>query len=356
LVNKQSVWIGISIILNLSIVLAACNLLSQPTASSGVSTPSVNREPVINSPTSTLPAEKPTDTPEATPPQQEYTNLNFGFSLYYPNSYEVQENYIHAIAFLAPQGTQGHRERAFLNVELANDQTAEWYANQMKEENANLGIVITSSATSIAGQPAYILDHVPGQDLSRQVFIVYKGFLYRLTFFPDDSQAGEDYQQMETLYAVMINTLRFLPDRREVPPILTVSNMIYQIKRALEARSIDDVARLLSEEFFVWYWDPKTPEDVNYESYGRNEAAQVMIDQYLSQAPKLVFLQAVDWKSMVGNSEPFTAFFPNENIKAVLVQGWGLQGKDEAAIIIAQRSDGSLVWRGVFMTQGTFAR
>jgi len=33
----------------------------------------------------------------------------------------------------------------------------------------------------------------------------------------------------------------------------------------------------------------------------------------------------------------------------VLVQGWGLQGSDDAVIFLARRLDGSLYWRGMFI-------
>jgi hypothetical protein len=356
LFRNQRVWGRISFILYISTVLAACNLMSLPAASSGDSPPLGTQAPSIQSPTSTLPAEIPTSRPDAAQSQQEYTNQDFGFSLSYPQDYEAQEKFPHEIAFLAPQGTQGHRERAFLQVELTAGQTTDWFANQAKEENANLGTEITTSATSIDGQPAAILDRLPGQDLNRQVFIVYKGILYHLTFMPDDPQAGEGYQQMETLYTAMVNTLRFLPERREVPPVTDVNNMIYHLKSVLEKRSLEDVQRTLGDELFIGYWAPATPEAVTFKRYGRNEAAQLVIDQYLSQSPNLVFQGEVDWKSVMGRPEPFTAFFPDEDIRPVLVQGWGKQGSGEAAIIIARRSDGSLYWRGVFIPQGMFAQ
>jgi hypothetical protein len=352
---KRLLWIGVSLILSLCIFLESCSSVNPPETGREIMTPVGKGEPVSVDPTLT-PAESPTDTPDAAQSSQEYTNQDFGFSLYYPNGYEVQSTYHHSITFLAPQGTQGHRERAFMQVELAGDQTAEWYASRVKEENANLGTTITSSTMDIDSQPAQILGRLPGQNLNRQVFIIYKGILYHLTFMPDDPQAGEDYQQMETLYAAIVNSLHFLPDRKDVPPVTDMNNMIYQLEKALETRSADDVLRTLGDEFIVEYWMPETPEGVIYERYDRNGAARLMIDKYVSQAPDLVFQKQVDWSSLIGSPEPFTVFFPNENVRPVLVHGWGPQGSDEAVIIIAQRRDGSLFWRGVFVAHGPFTK
>ena len=352
--GKQHLWMGISIILFLALVLSACGPVNPPSASRANPTLAVTQEAANASGTAT-PAESPTGPSDVPQSQQAYTNQDFGFSLYYPEGYEVQSSVYHTIIFLAPQGTPGHRERAFLTVELTFDQDAGWYASRMKEDNLNLGTDISSSVNDIGGQQAYILGRLPGQDLNRQVFIVVRGILYHLTFVPDDSQAGEAYQQMETLYTAIIDSLRFLPERREVPPVTELNNMIHQLERALEARSQDDILRPLGDEFFLGYWMPETPEGVTYENYGRNEAVPLIMDKYLSQLPDLTLEDQVDWASLVGSPDLFSSYFPNEVVTPVLVKGWGPQATDEAVMIIARRSDGSLYWRGMFVAQGTFS-
>jgi hypothetical protein len=207
----------------------------------------------------------------------------------------------------------------------------------------------------IDGQQAYILEPISGQDLSRHVFIVYKGFLYHLTFLPDDPQIGEAYRQMETLYAAVMDSIRFLPEREVVPPVLTVNNMVYQIERALEARSEEDITRLLGDEFTIVSWDPKTPERYTPVRYGRNEVARLMMDKYLSQAPDLVPQYQTDSAIQLGDPSLFAKHFHDENVKPVLVKGWGPQGADEAVMIIARRMDGSLFWSGMYIGQGTVA-
>jgi hypothetical protein len=188
------------------------------------------------------------------------------------------------------------------------------------------------------------------------VFIVYEGLLYHLTFVPDDPQGGEAYQQMETLYDAVINSLRFLPERELVPPVTSINNMIYQLERALEARSEEDIMRLLDEEFSIANWMQETPEGLTFERYGRYAAAHWILDYYLSQSPDLTLEKQVDWTSLFGDPFPFFRFFPDQVNTPVLVKGWGLQGADEAVMIIAHRADGSLYWRDLFVAQGAFAQ
>ena len=63
------------------------------------------------------------------------------------------------------------------------------------------GFAIQRSSAEIAGQPAVILDNVPGQDLNRRVLIVHNDRLYDLTFSP------LDHPEIETFYQTIIADL-----------------------------------------------------------------------------------------------------------------------------------------------------
>ncbi len=349
---KQRPSIGVLFVLLLSMILAACRPAGTPAPTRSDPTPAPTHEPVVESPTVPV-VEKPASTPEpAGSGLQEYVNENFGFSLSLPDGYEVENSVYYSFVFRAPQGTQGHRERAFLQVELALNQTAEWYANQAKDENANLGTSISVSEIEIDGQKAVILGQMPGQDLNRQVFVVYKGILYHLTFMPDSPQEGEAYQQMVSLYATVLDTLTFLPNRLEVPPVISLSNMTNQLERALESRSEDDVIRPMREEFIVIEW---LAPGTTLKSYTFSDAAPVILNS-IAQSPDLVFQPNMGWPDVPGGAVQFAGFFPGEEVAPVFVQGWGPQGDDEAMVIIGRWPDGSLYWRGVLVSQGPFTQ
>lgn len=303
-------------------------------------------------PTSPPPAGGPTFGAGAAPLLQEYSNPDFGFRLSYPTGYELQNSFPHSFVFLAPQGTPGHRERALLTVELTFDQTAEWYANHVQQEYANLGAEITSSVQVLDGQQAYILGRMPGQDVNRQVFVVNNGSLYHLTFMPDDPAAGEEYQQMEALYTTIIGSLRFLPERRAVPPVTEISNMMHQLERALNARSPEDIARLLGDAFIFGDLNPAATEGVTYARYGPAEIIPLILNDQLAPNPSLALLYQVDWASVAGSLDTYAGIFPGEVVTPILAKGWGQNGAEEAVIIIARRFDGSLFWRGAFLLEG----
>ena len=60
-------------------------------------------------------------------------------------------------------------------------------------------------------EPAERLDGVPGQDLGRVLLAAHGDRLYRLTFVPADPSQTGVYAQMETLFAKVLYTFRFLP-------------------------------------------------------------------------------------------------------------------------------------------------
>jgi hypothetical protein len=330
-------WIGLSLFLFLAFTLSACDLTVPPEAS--------------QPPTLVAPTESVQDTPAAVTEQQQYTNADFGFSLSYPAGYELESSFPHSVVFLAPQGTSGHRQRGWLTVELASEENAEWYVNRAKEENANLGIEITSSVQVLDGHQAYILGQLPGQDLNRQVFIVDNGILYHLTFVPDDPDSVEEYQQMEALYAAIVSSLRFLPERRSVPPVTEIGNMIRHLERALNSRGAEDIARLMGDAFVLGSLSSTTPEPVTYERYGRTDVVPLILQDELSPAPAVALQYHVDWASVPGSLDTYSSIFVDEDVTPILAKGWEPDGAGEAVIIIARRIDGSLYWRGVFVLQ-----
>lgn len=332
-------WIGLSLFLFLPFILWACDLAVLTEA---------NQHPTLTGPT-----ESAQDTPAAVPTQQEYTNQDFGYSLSYPDGYELQSSFPHTVLFLAPPRTPGHRERAWLTAEFSSEQNAAWYATHARDENANLGTEITSSVQVLDGEQAYILGRLPGQDLNRQVFIVHTGILYHLTFVPDDPARGEEYRQMEAIYAAIMGSLRFLPERRAAqPPVTDMGNMIHELERALNARSAEGIARLLGDEFVLGELNPATAEGVTYARYGPADSIRLILDNHLSPNPSLALLYHVDWASIPGSLDTYSGIFPGEVVTPILAKGWGPNVADEAVIVIARRVDSSLFWRGAFVLQG----
>jgi hypothetical protein len=143
---------------------------------------------------------------------QHYNNVANGYSLYLPLGYEITTQPDNAEVFVAP-GEGPTRGMAYIKIEPAYGRTVEQVFEDVK---AGLGGDFNLSSTTlwIDYNQALVVTGLPGQDPNRQIFIVHNDTVYHMTFMPDDPQAGEGYQrayqQMEDLYAMIVNTFDFI--------------------------------------------------------------------------------------------------------------------------------------------------
>ena len=100
--------------------------------------------------------------------------------------------------------------KLMIEVTPANGQTATAAADALVAEFEGFDIPRTFGDT-LGYEPADRLDSVPGQDLGRVLLAVHNDRLYRLTFVPADPTQSDVYAQMETLFAQVLATFRFLP-------------------------------------------------------------------------------------------------------------------------------------------------
>ncbi|MEN4012099.1 MAG: hypothetical protein AB1453_06540 [Chloroflexota bacterium] len=80
---------------------------------------------------------------------------------------------------------------------------------QKQFEGANSPVKITRSAVELGGEPALMLEPVPGRLSSRMVFALRNGIFYQLIFFPlDEPSVKADFDR---LYDAVISSFTFLP-------------------------------------------------------------------------------------------------------------------------------------------------
>ncbi len=73
------------------------------------------------------------------------------------------------------------------------------------------GVDVGRSTIVVGGQPAVVLDGMPGQDLQRRVYVVRQPTLYVLAFMPTRSDDQAAREQMETLYAAVTGSWSWSP-------------------------------------------------------------------------------------------------------------------------------------------------
>lgn len=142
---------------------------------------------------------------------QLYTNETHGYRVYLPKNYEISETNPSSVLVMAPGVGHPGQERAaaFITVEPANGRTVEEITEQIKAELGSGYNIPPGTVLGLDKAMAIILSGLPGQDVNRQLFVVYNDLLYHITFVPDAPQVGAPYLQMEDLYAMIVNTFHF---------------------------------------------------------------------------------------------------------------------------------------------------
>ncbi len=150
---------------------------------------------------------------EAKPGTQPLIYDSHNFCMLYPTGYDVDERSENEIVLFMGSLLDVAHPKVFIEVQDAAGRTAEQIADELATEvqGSMPGYNVERSfGLSVGHEPAWVLENMPGQEVSRQVIVVHNGQLYKLTFVPADEQTGELYTQMESLYTTVVNSFRFL--------------------------------------------------------------------------------------------------------------------------------------------------
>ncbi|MCC7119524.1 MAG: hypothetical protein IT310_13450 [Anaerolineales bacterium] len=140
-----------------------------------------------------------------------FTNAEEGYCFLYPKEYAAVPPRMVAIH---PNGASGGDflpgdAIVLVSVEAASGQTAAQIADgKIAEAGADMGIL--RSELLIDGKSAIVVDGLPAQDSTRQVFMVDGERLYILQFTPWAPDA-EWFPALESLYSAVVNSFHALP-------------------------------------------------------------------------------------------------------------------------------------------------
>ena len=140
-----------------------------------------------------------------------FTNTSDGFCFLYPAKNSPNPPYM---VVINPNGISGGDflpgdALVIVNMETASGRTAAQVADE-KIAEAGEGFNISRSEILIDGKQAIVVDGLPAQDASREVFIVENDRLYILFFEPWAPNA-DWFPELEKLYSSVIGTFHVLP-------------------------------------------------------------------------------------------------------------------------------------------------
>ena len=140
---------------------------------------------------------------------QIFSSNQLGLCFSYPEGY-TQLPYEDTAEIVGPELPGSDRRGLFwLEKSDAYDRTAEVIADQ---DMTAAGIPsVGRSFVTLDGEPAVVLDGMPGQDLQRRVYVVHDQTLYVLAFMPTRSDNKAAVDQMEALYDAITNSWAWSP-------------------------------------------------------------------------------------------------------------------------------------------------
>ena len=134
-------------------------------------------------------------------------NEELGYCLLYPDNYMVEPR--EGADIVVIDSIMNHVDPRFdITVEEAAGRTAAEAAEEWAQ--GWLGLELPRSTITVAGEEAVVVDDVPGQELSRYLFVVHGDRLYRMMFTHTSPDLGETYTRAQNLYTVVTNSFQFL--------------------------------------------------------------------------------------------------------------------------------------------------
>lgn len=150
------------------------------------------------------PAACPTPTGDA----QLYVDRSGGFCLLYPAAY-VAEMTDDGVVHLVRGSLMNHIDpRASIEVSDAAGRSLAEIGDAVAAEYA-AGFDILRVMATVGGEPALVLDNLPGQDLNRRVLVIHNGRLYSF-FFAPLGEEGDARAAFEAFYQGVIDSFRLI--------------------------------------------------------------------------------------------------------------------------------------------------
>jgi hypothetical protein len=138
-----------------------------------------------------------------------FSSDRLGLCFSYPRGYSQYTNN-ETVEIMAPDlPGSGVKGLFWLEIGDSNNRTAETIADQ--DMTFAEGLSIDRWNVTLDGEPAVVLNGMPGQELQRRVYVVRGQTLYILAFWPARSENQAASEQMEALYAAVTSSWAWSP-------------------------------------------------------------------------------------------------------------------------------------------------
>ncbi len=155
------------------------------------------------------------DCPPVTPGTQQLIDAAQGICFLYPDDYDVSQGTENAFGLYVQSPLNTEAPLASISFEAANDRSLEEVTNQRLADYAFPDT--HPQSILLGGQPAVMLDNLPGQDTNRRVFTIHNDTVIDLLVARIGEGYGEVGVQAEEMYEMITSSFQFIPAVAGVP-------------------------------------------------------------------------------------------------------------------------------------------
>jgi hypothetical protein len=132
-----------------------------------------------------------------------------------------------------------------------------------------------------------------------------------------------------------------------VGPFTDAETLVPAVLQALMDRDTEKLMTVMRSDFMTCYWRADgAPSDPAY-------AVQEIYDQFWGEDVHLEWVKDADLQALMGGADPLSCGYSNRRMEqAVLISGFGKDGRDEFALTLARDDDNSLRWAGWIRFKG----
>jgi hypothetical protein len=140
---------------------------------------------------------------------QFYADEAHGFCLLVPDGFEINQSSDNQLSLVGAMTESGVPPLGYIIISDAEGKTAAEIAAPEIEQAQGMGMNVAPQDITVGGEPAVMVDGLPGQDVTRKVFVVHGGMAYQLAFTPADPNM-DGYDSLMALYDAVIGSFNFL--------------------------------------------------------------------------------------------------------------------------------------------------
>lgn len=203
--------------------------------------------------------------PKAAEGTVSYVNEADGYCLLHPTGFSVQSAISNTVVLASPPlGNGDEKARASLTIETITDATGRSAEDIAAEHLSSVGsdaAGISGETINLGGEQAISADGVPGELITRQVFVVHDGAGYVLTFSPVDSATPLATQAADQLWKAVSASFTFI-ERQGTTAIKTCTpNSLF-----LEDVTIPDGTQVPVGKPFIKTWSLRNTGTCTWDS------------------------------------------------------------------------------------------